>query len=93
MQSDFTRRECLGMFGSTLLLPQLARAAERQSKGETATDLKKSMRGAFMILSTPYTASKQVDYDDLAGQIDWLEECGVQGMVWPQNASEYSQLT
>lgn len=98
MKSDLSRRECLGILGSTVLLPHLAsafaEASARQSKGSAAaTDLKKSMRGAFMILSTPYTASKQVDYEDLAGEVDWLEECGVQGMVWPQNASEYSQLT
>ena len=46
-----------------------------------------------MILSTPYTLSKAVDYEDLAGEVDFLDRCGVQGMVWPQLASEYSQLT
>ena len=46
-----------------------------------------------MILSTPYTMSKAVDYEDLAGEVDFLDRCGVQGMVWPQLASEYSLLT
>ena len=53
----------------------------------------KPIQGAFMILSTPYTSSKAVDYEDLAGEVDFLDRCGVQGMVWPQNASEQSKLT
>jgi 4-hydroxy-tetrahydrodipicolinate synthase len=53
----------------------------------------KPMRGAFMILSTPYTASGALDYDDLAGEVDFLVRCGVQGLVWPQLASEYTLLT
>jgi 4-hydroxy-tetrahydrodipicolinate synthase len=53
----------------------------------------KPMRGVFVIMATPYTAAKEVDYDDLAREVDFLERCGVQGMVWPQLASEYAQLT
>jgi hypothetical protein len=34
--------------------------------------------GAFIILSTPYTASGAVDYEDLAGEADFLVRCGVQ---------------
>ncbi len=51
------------------------------------------MQGVFMILSTPYTPSKAVDYEDLAAEVDFLDRCGVQGLVWPQNASEQSKLT
>jgi 4-hydroxy-tetrahydrodipicolinate synthase len=46
-----------------------------------------------MIVQTPYAASKAVDYEDLAAGIEWLNECGVQGMVWPQNSSEYPWLS
>ena len=46
-----------------------------------------------MILSTPYTQSKALDYEDLAGEVDFLDRCGAQGLVWPQNASELSKLT
>jgi 4-hydroxy-tetrahydrodipicolinate synthase len=53
----------------------------------------KTMRGAFIILSTPYTASGALDYEDLAGEADFLVRCGVQGLVWPQLASEYALLT
>jgi 4-hydroxy-tetrahydrodipicolinate synthase len=51
------------------------------------------MRGAFPILATPYTETQAIDYDDLAGEVEFMVRCGVQGMVWPQSASEYTQLT
>jgi dihydrodipicolinate synthase/N-acetylneuraminate lyase len=53
----------------------------------------KPMRGIFIIMATPYTASKAVDDEDLAREVDFLDRCGVQGMVWPQLASEYARLT
>ncbi|MEZ5488829.1 MAG: dihydrodipicolinate synthase family protein [Gammaproteobacteria bacterium] len=51
------------------------------------------MRGALMILSTPYTAVGQVDYESLAHQVAFLDTCGVQGLVWPQNSSEQRYLS
>src|SRR5262249_44250187 len=33
------------------------------------------------------------DYEDLEREVDFLDRCGVHGMVWPQLASEYGQLT
>lgn len=52
-----------------------------------------AMRGALMILSTPYTENGEVDYEDLAGQVAFLDRCGVQGLVWPQNSSEQRFLS
>jgi 4-hydroxy-tetrahydrodipicolinate synthase len=96
MRSNYSRRECLGILGSAAFLPQVASSVAQafgQQSNDKETDLKKSMRGAFMILSTPFKASKEVDYEDLAAEVDWLDLCGVQGMVWPQNASEWDKLT
>ena len=53
----------------------------------------KAMRGALMILSTPYTSSGEVDYEDLAKEVEFLDRCGVQGLVWPQNSSEQRYLS
>ena len=83
----YTRREWLttvgAAAGATALLPSLPlRAAEA-----------KPMRGAFMILSTPYTDADEVDYEDLAGQVDFCERCGIHGLVWPQNSSEQRYLS
>src|SRR6185503_21299992 len=55
--------------------------------------VQKPMRGIFIIMATPYTAAKEVDYEDLAREVDFLDRCKVHGMVWPQLASEYSRLT
>ena len=51
------------------------------------------MRGVFIILSTPYTAAKAVDYEDLGTEVAFLDRCGVEGLVWPQGSSELLQLT
>jgi len=84
MKDGYTRRDWLASAGSAALVSRFASAAVTPEH---------PLQGAFMILSTPYTASKAVDYEDLAGEVDFLERCGVQGLVWPQNASEQSKLT
>ena len=85
--NTYTRRQWLttvgGAAGAAALMPSLSlRAAEA-----------KPMRGAFMILSTPYTDADEVDYEDLAGQVDFCERCGIHGLVWPQNSSEQRYLS
>jgi dihydrodipicolinate synthase/N-acetylneuraminate lyase len=44
-------------------------------------------------MATPYTETKAVAFEDLAAEVDFLDRCGVQGMDWPQSASEYTKLT
>ena len=83
--STITRRECLLTLASAATLPHVRLHAQSASA--------KPMRGAFMILSTPYTSSGPVDYEDLAGEVDFLDKVGVEGMVWPQNSSEQAYLT
>ena len=85
MNNGCTRRELLAGAGSAAIFSRLAAAP--------VTTSDRALQGAFMILSTPYTASNALDYEDLAGEVDFLERCGVQGLVWPQNASELSKLT
>jgi dihydrodipicolinate synthase/N-acetylneuraminate lyase len=84
MKNGYTRRDWLATAGSAAVFSRSASAAVTPDH---------PLQGAFMILSTPYTASKAVDYEDLAGQVDFLDRCGVQGLVWPQNASEQTKLT
>src|SRR5271170_4120670 len=83
MSEIYTRRQLL--IGSALAALQ-TRFAEAALPG-------KAMRGVFIIMATPYTASKAIDYEDLAREVDFLDRCGVHGMVWPQLASEYARLT
>ena len=75
METRFTRRNWLLAAGSAALSPRVAAAADAEKKGAA-----RSLQGAFMILSTPYTSSKAVDYDDLAGRgrfFGSLRECKV----------------
>ena len=44
-------------------------------------------------MATPYTSDGSVAYEDLAGEVDFLDHCGVNGMMWPQISSEYQYLT
>lgn len=77
-----TRRQWFSTVGAATLLPYLpTRATE------------KPMRGAFIIMSTPYTNADEVDYDDLAQQVDFLDRCGVHGLVWAQGSSEQRHLS
>lgn len=76
-----TRRGLIAGFPATGLLKALTAAPF------------KPFRGAFPIMATPYTESGGVDYEDLEREVQFLDRCRVQGMVWPQMASEYPKLT
>ena len=75
-----TRRETLGTLGAALFV------LVAQAKAPL-------LRGIFPIMATPYTPRNAVDYEDLAGEVDFMDRCGAHGMVWPQLASEYRFLT
>src|SRR5436190_602322 len=76
-----TRRQFLNTLGAAAIAVRAPAAAS------------KPMRGIFIIMATPYTEAKAVDYEDLAREVDFMDRSGVQGMVWPQLASEYSKLS
>ena len=82
MTTTFTRRGWLAAVGPAALLPC-----------SSAAMAGKPMQGAFIILSTPYTLEKSIDYEDLSGEAAFLDRCGAQGMVWPQLSSELLHLT
>ena len=80
---SLTRRQALAGLTVTATLPYTRLLSAQENK----------MRGALMILSTPYNESGEVDYDDLAKEVAFCDQCGVQGLVWPQNSSEQRYLT
>jgi 4-hydroxy-tetrahydrodipicolinate synthase len=51
------------------------------------------MRGAFMILNTPFTTTGAVDWEDLAREATFVDRAGCQGIVWPQGSSSVATLT
>jgi 1-pyrroline-4-hydroxy-2-carboxylate deaminase len=81
---DLTRRECLGILSAAAFVPRLTLADTSNAK---------PMRGAFMILSTPFTDSGDVDWDDLAREASFVDRCGAHGIVWPQGSSSVANLT
>ena len=99
MKNKYTRRDSLKLMGSAVVGSQLVRGAQpldAQTAGVRtvrAGSVDEDMRGIFVIMSTPYTASGAVHYDDLAFQVEWLDRAGAHGLVWPQNSSDYPRLT
>jgi dihydrodipicolinate synthase/N-acetylneuraminate lyase len=71
----------------------LATLAGAAASAYADTPSGKPLRGIFIIVATPYTGSKAVDYEDLAREVEWQNRCGAHGMVWPQMASEYNRLS
>jgi dihydrodipicolinate synthase/N-acetylneuraminate lyase len=65
--------------------------------GSLATSLlaknEKLLAGVFPIVQTPFTSDDKLDTKTLADEIRFLGRCGVHGVVWPQLASEYFDLT
>jgi dihydrodipicolinate synthase/N-acetylneuraminate lyase len=84
MQSQISRRALLTGVSAAVL--------SRHAFADKAPQAK-TMQGAFIILTTPYTASKEVDYEDLTREVAFLDRCGVQGLVWPQFSSELVKLS
>ena len=99
MKNKYTRRDSLKLMGSAVVGSQLVRGAQpldAQTDGVRAVravSVDEDMRGIFVIMSTPYTESGAVHYDDLAFQVEWLARAGAHGLVWPQNSSDYPRLT
>ncbi|NLX56014.1 MAG: dihydrodipicolinate synthase family protein [Planctomycetaceae bacterium] len=51
------------------------------------------IQGPFLILSTPFTAAGEVDFDALARQACYVDWCGCPGMIWPQSGDSVDLLT
>ena len=101
MTKTYTRRDSLKLMGSAVVgsqvvggaKPLAAQTDRERVVGPGAMDAAEDMRGIFVILSTPYTDSGAVHYDDLAFQVEWLDYARAHGLVWPQNSSDYPRLT
>lgn len=77
-----TRREFgLAVFGAAVTTMRREALAER------------ALRGVFIILTTPFTASGEVDWADLARETRFCARCGTHGVVWPQGSSGVANLT
>jgi len=82
-ENTITRRQLLGAASAITLVPPGVLFAMEENR----------MRGALMILTTPCDESGAVDYEDLAREVAFCHQAGVQGLVWPQNSSEQLYLS
>jgi 4-hydroxy-tetrahydrodipicolinate synthase len=53
----------------------------------------RKLEGIFPIMQTPFTGSGALDLETLTREVQFLHRAGVQGMTWPQMASEWPTLT
>jgi 4-hydroxy-tetrahydrodipicolinate synthase len=82
-----TRREYLWTLGA------VAMAARFQPLTAAPSTSAKTLRGAFIILNTPFTTAGDVDWDDLMREVAFVDRAGCSGIVWPQGSSSVNQLT
>jgi 1-pyrroline-4-hydroxy-2-carboxylate deaminase len=92
-----TRRHLLataaiGALGMGVGSPSRGRGQQTDQPGNAApTDPR--VRGPFPILSTPFTASGEVDFDVLANQARFVDWAGSPGMIWPQSGDSVDLLS
>lgn len=80
--SKLSRRELLGTLGGAVALASFDhRAAAAESDPRRSTP---DIGGAVIILTTPYTESGEVDYEDLAREVRFVNDCGAKSFVWGQ---------
>ena len=84
-----TRRDFLRATAAGAALPRVAGL----DGAAPAAQGVKPMRGAFMILHTPFTDAGAVDWDDLLREASFVDRCGAHGIVWPQGSSSVANLT
>jgi 4-hydroxy-tetrahydrodipicolinate synthase len=79
-----SRREFLATLTATAVAARVKREVAAAAK---------PLRGAFMILHTPFTADGAVDWEDLEREVAFVDRAGCQGIVWPQGSSGVATLT
>ena len=84
MASHTTRREFLTTAAAAALIARF---------GASARAAGKPMRGAFMILHTPFAADGAVEWEDLAREATFVDRAGCAAVVWPQGSSSVAMLS
>jgi dihydrodipicolinate synthase/N-acetylneuraminate lyase len=73
-----TRRDAMGL----LSVAPLAVAGPARAAGG------KPLQGIMPIVTTPYTPSGAIDFEDLASEMRFFDRIGCLGAVWPQASSD-----
>ena len=80
------RRDFLQMFGLGVAGFALSNSGLRAAPS-------KPLRGLFPIGFTPFTPDNKIDLEGLAAQVKFCNRGGVHGLMWPQNASGWTNLS
>ena len=80
------RRDFLQMFGLGVAGFALSNTGLRAAPA-------KPLRGLFPIGFTPFTPDNKIDLEGLAAQVKFCNRGGVHGLMWPQNASGWTNLS
>ena len=99
-KKSITRRGTLKLAigsASGILAGKILQGAENKqapaANKATAAPADPKVQGPFLILSTPFTKSGEVDYEALAKEARYMEWCGCPGMIWPQSGDSVDLLT
>jgi 4-hydroxy-tetrahydrodipicolinate synthase len=87
---DLSRRQYLALMAGAV---SAAAARPVAAPPPAADGGPKPLRGAFMILNTPFSADGEVDWDDLVNEVRFVDRQGAHGIVWPQGSSGVTTLT
>lgn len=77
----------------SMMLASAAVIGSRRPGFATADGADPRIKGPFLILSTPFTSSGEVDWEDLAREGVFADWCGCSGMIWPQSGDDMQFLT
>src|SRR5882724_3862323 len=78
-----SRRDALGLIGAA----PLAAANPARAAGT------KPLHGIMPIVTTPYTPSGAIDFEDLATEMKFYDRIGCLGAVWPQGSSDVTLMS
>src|ERR1700749_4201492 len=53
----------------------------------------KPLKGIMPIVTTPYTPSGAIDFEDLAQEMRFFDRIGCTGAVWPQGSSDVNIMS
>lgn len=95
-QKIMTRRRMIGltMAGASGMVFGAKGQEPGQHTGEPAAadTADPRVQGPYLILSTPFTASGEVDFDALTREARYVDWCGCPGMIWPQSGDSVDLL-
>jgi len=80
---SINRRDTLSLLAVTPFLPAMPASAAAA----------KPLHGNMPIVTTPYTPSGAVDFDDLAREMRFFDRVGCTGAVWPQGSSDVDLMS